>query len=43
MRLLAVVVEIDPNEHFLNNINKLMGILRSFIELEDEAGNIKKS
>jgi len=36
MRLLAAVVEIDPNEYFLNNINKLMGILRSFIESPDE-------
>lgn len=36
MRLLAAVVEIDPNEYFLNNINKLMGILRSFVESPNE-------
>ncbi len=32
MRLLDTIVEIDPNEYFLNHIGKLMGILRSFIE-----------
>ncbi|MDY7012182.1 MAG: hypothetical protein SVX43_01060 [Cyanobacteriota bacterium] len=32
MKLIDTVVEIDPNEYFLNNIGKLMGILRSFIE-----------
>lgn len=32
MRLFDTIVEIDPNEYFLNNIGKLMGILRSFIE-----------
>lgn len=32
MKLFDAVVEIDPNEYFLNNVGKLMGILRSFIE-----------
>ncbi len=32
MKLFEAVVEIDPNEYFLNDIGKLMGILRSFIE-----------
>ncbi|WP_366517256.1 hypothetical protein [Microcoleus sp. PH2017_18_LLB_O_A] len=31
MKLFDSVVEIDPNEYFLNNVAKLMGILRSFI------------
>lgn len=31
MKLFDAVVEIDPNEYFLNEIGKLMGILRSFI------------
>lgn len=35
MRLFDTIVEIDPNEYFLNNIGKLMGILRSFIESGD--------
>ena len=34
MRLCDTIVQIDPNEYFLNNIGKLMGILRSFIEGE---------
>ncbi len=32
LKLCGAVVEIEPNEYFLNNIGKLMGILRSFIE-----------
>ncbi|HAA27951.1 MAG TPA: hypothetical protein DCE56_10185 [Cyanobacteria bacterium UBA8553] len=32
MKLFDAVVEIDPNEYFLNNIGKLMGILKSFLE-----------
>lgn len=32
MRLVDKVVEIDPNEYFLSNIGKIMGILRSFME-----------
>lgn len=32
MRLIDAVVEIEPNEYFLNNVGKLMGILRSFVE-----------
>ncbi|MCH2049080.1 MAG: hypothetical protein MK289_11515 [Trichodesmium sp. ALOHA_ZT_67] len=35
MKLFDQVVRVDPNEYFLNNIGKLMGILRSFIESED--------
>jgi len=35
MKLFDKVVEVDPNEYFLNNIGKLMGILRSFIESEN--------
>ncbi|MEB3340346.1 hypothetical protein [Okeania sp.] len=35
MKLFDKVVEVDPNEYFLNNIPKLMGILRSFIESEN--------
>jgi hypothetical protein len=35
MKLFDRVVKVDPNEYFLNNIGKLMGILRSFIESED--------
>ncbi|ABG51940.1 conserved hypothetical protein [Trichodesmium erythraeum IMS101] len=34
MKLFDQVVRVDPNEYFLNNIGKLMGILRSFIESE---------
>ncbi|NET59151.1 MAG: hypothetical protein F6K47_24320 [Symploca sp. SIO2E6] len=33
LKLSGVVVEVEPNEYFLNDIGKLMGILRSFIEL----------
>lgn len=36
MRLVDTIVEIDPNEYFLNNVGKIMGILRSFIESEKE-------
>ncbi|AFZ18420.1 hypothetical protein [Allocoleopsis franciscana] len=32
MRLIDTVVEIEPNEYFLNNVGKIMGILRSFVE-----------
>ncbi|MFB2936130.1 hypothetical protein ACE1B6_12830 [Aerosakkonemataceae cyanobacterium BLCC-F154] len=32
MRLVDKVVEIEPNEYFLSNIGKIMGILRSFME-----------
>jgi hypothetical protein len=32
LRLFDRVVEIEPNEYFLSNINKIMGILKSFIE-----------
>lgn len=39
MRLFDTIVEIDPNEYFLNNMGKLMGILRSFIESGDENVN----
>ena len=35
MKLFDRVVKGDPNEYFMNNIGKLMGILRSFIESED--------
>ena len=35
MKLFDKVVEVDPNEYFLNNIGKLMGILRSFLESEN--------
>ncbi|NEQ41481.1 MAG: hypothetical protein F6K40_36925 [Okeania sp. SIO3I5] len=35
MKLFDQVVEVDPNEYFLNNIGKLIGILRSFIESEN--------
>lgn len=34
MKLFDQVVKVDPNEYFLKNIGKLMGILRSFIESE---------
>lgn len=33
MKLFDAVVEIDPNEYFLNDVGKLMGILKSFIVL----------
>lgn len=36
MKLFDKIVEIDPNEYFLNNIGKLMGILRSFVESTDK-------
>ena len=32
MKLFDQVVEVEPNDYFLNDISKLMGILRSFIE-----------
>ncbi len=32
MKLFDKVAEVDPNDYFLNDISKLMGILRSFIE-----------
>ncbi|MFB2893591.1 hypothetical protein ACE1CI_11825 [Aerosakkonemataceae cyanobacterium BLCC-F50] len=32
MKLFDKVVEIEPNEYFLSNIGKIMGILRSFME-----------
>jgi hypothetical protein len=32
LRLFDTTVEIDPNEYFLNNIGKLMGILKSFFD-----------
>ncbi len=35
MKLFDKVVEVDPNEYFLNDISKLMGILRSFIDPEN--------
>ena len=34
MKLFDQVVKVDPNEYFLNNVGKLMEILRSFIESE---------
>ncbi|MEM1169993.1 MAG: hypothetical protein AAGJ08_13185 [Cyanobacteria bacterium P01_H01_bin.35] len=35
MKLFDKVVEVDPNDYFLNDISKLMGILRSFIESDN--------
>lgn len=33
MKLTNQTVEIDPNEYFLNNVGKILGILKSFITL----------
>lgn len=32
MRLTDKIVEVDPNEYFLSNVNKIIGILKTFLE-----------
>ncbi|GAX39684.1 hypothetical protein NIES4075_06400 [Tolypothrix sp. NIES-4075] len=32
MRLSGQIIEIDLNEYFINDVRKILGILRSFIE-----------
>jgi hypothetical protein len=32
MQLTDKIVEVDPNEYFLSNVNKVLGILKSFLE-----------
>jgi hypothetical protein len=32
MQLTNKIVEVDPNEYFLSNVNKIIGILKSFLE-----------
>ena len=32
MQLTDKIVEVDPNEYFLSNVNKIMGILKKFLE-----------
>lgn len=35
MRLSGQIIEIDLNEYFINDVGKILGILRSFIEISD--------
>lgn len=35
MRLSGQIIEIDLNEYFINDVRKILGILRSFVENSD--------